>query len=61
MAGVSIRIEFLIRQAPSSNLYFVTVAFLSFSFQVIRIAATKNPNERSSKNVITPTTSAFAH
>jgi hypothetical protein len=44
MAGVSMRIEFLIRQAPSSNLYFVTVAILAFPVQVIRIAATKNPN-----------------
>ena len=61
MAGVSIRIEFLIRQAPSGNCYFVTVAVLAFRFQVIRIAATKNPNERSSKNIITPTTPAFEH
>jgi len=43
MAGVSIRIEFLIRQVPSGNCYFVTVAVLAFRFKVIRIAATKKP------------------
>ena len=59
MAGVSIRIEFLNRQAPSGNRYFVTMSILALSFQIIRIAATKNPNERSSKNVIIPTTPAL--
>jgi hypothetical protein len=37
------------------------MAILAFRFQVIRIAATKNQTERSSKNFITPTTPAFEH